>query len=129
MHSVFERLNAARVPWGVVTNKPHPMARSLMYWLPTPPGCKALIGSGVAARAKPYPHGLRMAAEMIGVQPESCWYVGDDLRDIEAARRTPMLSVAAGWGYIQSDEDWRHWGADISCATVAELDSLVAAHV
>jgi len=126
MSEALGRLHAAGIPWGIVTNKPHAMACSLMYLLATPPGCIALLGSGAAARAKPYPHGLRFAAEMASVPPQSCWYVGDDLRDVQAASAVPMVSVAAGWGYIKADEDWRHWGADVCCTTVAEFDQLLS---
>jgi len=39
---------------------------------------------------KPHPHSLLHAAEKIGIAPEQCLYVGDQMFDIEAARNAGM---------------------------------------
>jgi HAD superfamily hydrolase (TIGR01509 family) len=41
---------------------------------------------------KPHPHGLLLACEMLGVKPEKCLMVGDQLFDIDAARALTMDS-------------------------------------
>jgi phosphoglycolate phosphatase len=46
------------------------------------------------------------------VEASRCVYIGDDRRDIEAARAAGMASAAAAWGYIDASDDPRDWGAD-----------------
>jgi phosphoglycolate phosphatase len=33
------------------------------------------------------------------LQPEECYYIGDEVRDVEASRRAGVRSVAVTWGY------------------------------
>jgi phosphoglycolate phosphatase-like HAD superfamily hydrolase len=35
------------------------------------------------------------------VRSEECWYIGDDLRDIQAAEAAGMTSIAAAWGIAE----------------------------
>jgi len=48
----------------------------------------------------------------MGVAPEECVYVGDDLRDVQAGRAAGMRTVAASWGYLGAGEAIGQWGAD-----------------
>jgi phosphoglycolate phosphatase-like HAD superfamily hydrolase len=56
----------------------------------------------------------------LGIAPEHCWYVGDDLRDVEAGRAAGMATVACAWGYCGSIEPGT-WGADYLHDTPADL--------
>ena len=53
--------------------------------------------------------------------PTAAVYVGDDERDILAARRAGMRSVVALWGYREAHEDPAGWGADRAAATPRDL--------
>ncbi len=46
---------------------------------------------------KPDPEGLRLAVDALGLVPADAAYVGDALRDVEAAVAAGMLPVAALW--------------------------------
>jgi phosphoglycolate phosphatase len=46
------------------------------------------------------------------VPAQACIYVGDDERDIVAARAAGMPAVAARYGYLGVDADVQAWGAD-----------------
>ncbi|TSC59122.1 MAG: phosphoglycolate phosphatase [Candidatus Peregrinibacteria bacterium Greene0416_19] len=48
---------------------------------------------GMGKFQKPHPHGLLLAADRLGAAPEECVYIGDQLFDIEAAKRAGMRSV------------------------------------
>jgi phosphoglycolate phosphatase len=48
----------------------------------------------------------------MGLPPEGCAYVGDDLRDIQAGRAASMRTVAVAWGYLGTGEPPHAWGAD-----------------
>ena len=84
-----------------------------------------VISGDTTPHAKPHPAPLLEAARRIGVTPDSCWYVGDDLRDIEAGRAASMRTVSVGWGY--GDPHHPHpWQADWHAATPADLQRLIA---
>ncbi|MGB7301037.1 MAG: HAD hydrolase-like protein, partial [Burkholderiaceae bacterium] len=54
-----------------------------------------------------------LAAKQLGVLPERCVYVGDDLRDIQAGESAGMATVAAAYGYCGEDSPPNTWGANI----------------
>ena len=61
--------------------------------------CAVLIGGDTLPQRKPHPLPLLHAAQALGVDAGDCVYVGDDERDIQAARAAGMPSVVALWGY------------------------------
>jgi N-acetyl-D-muramate 6-phosphate phosphatase len=61
---------------------------------------------------KPSPLPLLHAAGHLGVAPNRCLYVGDDVRDMQAARAAGMLGVGARFGYIDAGEKLDEWPAD-----------------
>ena len=64
-----------------------------------------LVGADEVARSKPEPDGIYLACERLGVAAASTAYVGDSPNDLEAARRSDALAVAAGWGHqYRADE-------------------------
>jgi phosphoglycolate phosphatase len=65
-----------------------------------------------AARAKPHPDPLLHAAHKAGFEPAHCVYVGDDLRDVQAAHAAGMPAIAAAYGYLGVDRDVTLWEAD-----------------
>lgn len=97
--------------WGIVTNKPRAYAAPLIAALGLDP--RALLCADDLAVRKPHPEPLWEAARRMGVTAEDCWYLGDHLRDIEAARAAGMTAVAVGYGYIAEDDDYRRWPADL----------------
>src|SRR5262245_18625087 len=105
-------LEERRLPWGIVTNKPNWLARPLLEELGLLSRAACLVGGDSLPERKPHPRPLLHAAELIGARPAACVYVGDDLRDVEAARAAGMASIVARWGYVPPDEDPSTWGAD-----------------
>ena len=61
---------------------------------------------------KPHPEPLLEAARRLDVAPEACWYLGDHVRDMQAAKAAGMPAIAVGYGYIAEEEDYRDWPAD-----------------
>jgi HAD superfamily hydrolase (TIGR01509 family) len=55
-------------------------------------------------KPKPDPEGLIRATTLMGAKPDQTIYVGDAVRDIEAARRAGIRSAAALWGFTKSDD-------------------------
>ena len=99
--------------WGIVTNKPEYLARLILPQHGWQQRCAVLVGGDSLAERKPHPLPLLHAAQAIGVAAEDCVYVGDDERDIIAARAAAMPSVAALWGYRLHSDDPLAWQADV----------------
>ena len=119
--AMLSALEADGVAWGIVTNKPEYLARDILPQLGWETRCAVLIGGDTLAERKPHPLPLQVAAQRMGVPAGACVYVGDDERDIQAARAAGMPSIAVLWGYRQSQEDPMAWGADVLLDSPAEL--------
>ncbi|NHZ78462.1 HAD-IA family hydrolase [Massilia sp. CCM 8695] len=115
----------AGMAWGIVTNKPARFTDPLIPLIGLAhAGC--IVSGDTTAHAKPHPLPLLEGARRLGIAPEQCWYVGDDLRDIEAGRAAGMLTVACGWGYCGALEPTQ-WGADYLLDTPLDLLELLRA--
>ncbi|HET8940384.1 MAG TPA: phosphoglycolate phosphatase [Rudaea sp.] len=117
---VLSTLEAAHVPWGIVTNKPGWLARSLVSALALDQRCTVLVSGDCLPQRKPDPEPILHACKLAGCNPRQCVYVGDDVRDMEAGRSANTLTVAAAWGYLNG-EDALAWGADIVVQSPVEL--------
>ena len=121
IEAMLAALDANGTAWGIVTNKPEYLAREVLPQLGWETRCAILIGGDTLAERKPHPLPLRVAADHMGFPAAQCVYVGDDERDIQAARAAVMPSIAALWGYRQAHDDPAEWGADVMLQSPAEL--------
>ena len=126
IEAMLVALESAGTTWGIVTNKPEYLAREILPQLGWGSRCAVLIGGDTLPEKKPHPLPLQVAAARIGVTSADCVYVGDDERDIQAARAAGMPSIAALWGYRQDHDDPAQWGADVILQEPADL--LIAAN-
>jgi phosphoglycolate phosphatase len=112
-------IEQAGLAWGVVTNKPMRFTDPLLPQIGLAhAGCA--VSGDTTGFAKPHPAPLLEGARLLGLAPEACWYVGDDLRDIEAGHAAGMITVACGWGYC-GDIDPATWGAHYLLDTPQQL--------
>jgi phosphoglycolate phosphatase len=109
---LVDKLTLRGMPWGVVTNKSERFALPLSRQLPLFRQCRVLIGGDTTPYAKPHPEPLFEAARRLAVDPVRCLYVGDDLRDVQAARAAGMAAAVASYGYLGEAGDPAGWGAD-----------------
>ena len=119
--ALLDAIEAAGSRWGIVTNKPEYLARQVLPGLGWEARCAVLIGGDTLPQRKPHPLPLLHAAGALGVDIVDCAYVGDDQRDIDAARAAGMPSVVALWGYRLPDDDPQAWGADAHAEAVHDL--------
>ena len=116
---LLDGIKAAGMAWGIVTNKPARFTDPLIPQIGLAhAGC--IVSGDTTPHAKPHPEPLLEGARRLGVLPQHCWYVGDDLRDIEAGRAAGMVTVACAWGYCGAIEP-AAWGADFLLDTPADL--------
>ncbi|MCC4587162.1 phosphoglycolate phosphatase [Xanthomonas sp. NCPPB 1067] len=121
VEQLLARLENAGCVWGIVTNKPEYLARLILPQLGWTQRCAVLIGGDTLAERKPHPLPLLTAAQQLGVAPAHCVYVGDDERDIVAARAAAMPAVAVLWGYRLHDDVPARWQADVLVETPQQL--------
>jgi phosphoglycolate phosphatase len=123
---LLEELDARDIVWGIVTNKATRFAQPIATQLGFNTRSACLVCGDTTAHAKPHPAPLLHAAELIRVAPEHCLYVGDDLRDIQAAQAAGMISVAVEYGYSGTDHGGPHaWNADQVIAQPLDLLKLL----
>ncbi|TWI03577.1 phosphoglycolate phosphatase [Luteimonas cucumeris] len=121
IEELLAAIEADGARWGIVTNKPEYLARLLLPLLGWQTRCAILIGGDTLPQRKPHPLPLLHAAQALGIAPEDCVYVGDDERDIIAARAAGMPSVVALWGYRLPDDAPERWGGDVMLESPRDL--------
>jgi 2-phosphoglycolate phosphatase len=126
MRQVLAALQAHATPWGIVTNKAERFTMPLVRTLGLHEHAAAVVGGDTTPHSKPHPAPLLEAARRLGVAPETCVYVGDDLRDVQAGQAAGMATVAAAWGYLGLGEPIAAWGADHVIQEPQELLNLLA---
>ncbi len=109
------------MPWGIVTNKPHRFTVPLMEALGMASRAACLVSGVTCARAKPYPDPLLHACELMGAAAADCLYLGDDVRDMQAARAAGMPGIIANYGYVGEDATVESWQAQGSIDAPTEL--------
>ncbi len=121
LEPVLTSLEARGLPWGVVTNKPKRFTEPLLESLALTRRCACIVSGDSAAKPKPAPDPLLLAARQLALDPASILYVGDDLRDIQSGDAAGMKTAAAAWGYLGIDAPIDTWGADWILQTPADL--------
>jgi phosphoglycolate phosphatase len=120
MAELLAELERRRIAWGIVTNKATRLTEGIVPQLGVQPAC--VVCGDSTPHLKPHPAPLLFAAERLQLDPGECLYVGDDLRDVQAARAAGMRSAAVEYGYHGTDTDGpRAWNADLVISHPQEL--------
>jgi N-acetyl-D-muramate 6-phosphate phosphatase len=125
MDRILDLLDARRIPWGIVTNKPARFTEPLLAGLNLSERVGPVICPDHVAERKPHPEGLLKAASLVGVAPQRCIYVGDHERDIAAGRNAGMATIGVTFGYLDEGEDPLSWQADHYAADAEQLQALL----
>lgn len=121
---VLLALELKGIAWGVVTNKPGWLTQPLLDALGLSRRAACVVSGDSAPNPKPAPDSLLLACRQLRHPAAEVLYVGDDLRDVQAAHAAGMRAVAAGWGYIGS-APIEHWQADFTTPRVTDLQALI----
>jgi 2-phosphoglycolate phosphatase len=113
IEALLTALESAGLPWGIVTNNAARFTTPIVAGLGLAQRAAVVICGDTTPHSKPHPDPLFAAARAMGLAPESVAYVGDDLRDAQAARAAGMPMIAAAWGYLGSGEPIEAWGAHV----------------
>lgn len=112
MPELLAELERRAMPWGIVTNKSARFTVPLLAALGLNGRAACVVSGDTTARIKPAPDSLLFAAKGLRLAPGHCLYIGDDLRDVHAARAAGMSVIAAAYGYLGGNGDPRNWDAD-----------------
>ena len=118
---LLEQLRKLGIGWGIVTNKASVLTRPLIEKIGLG-DADCVISGDTASRPKPYPDPLFEAAKQLNIRPEESWFVGDDLRDIQAGKAAGTGTIAAKWGYCTDPFSWK---ADYIAETPEQILNLI----
>jgi phosphoglycolate phosphatase len=124
MLNVLDYCEQNDIKWGIVTNKPHDLARDLLEQLGLLKRCPILIGGDSLPEAKPHPMPLLHACMSLNLAGSECIYIGDDERDVIAGNLAGMDTAVALWGYL-ADQDPSAWNANYLVNDAAGLQTLL----
>jgi len=112
MAGLLTELERRQLRWGIVTNKAARFTNPLIAAMGLAGRSACTVSGDTTPHTKPHPEPLLHAARLIGLAPRNCLYIGDDLRDIQAARAAGMPVLAAVFGYLGENGDPATWQAD-----------------
>jgi HAD superfamily hydrolase (TIGR01509 family) len=116
-------LDEAGITWAIATSSRAEQVQASVDALELPRQPHITDGSHVE-HAKPAPDLLLHAAQELELSPRDCWYVGDAVWDVLAARAAAMPCVAIATGGA-SEQELADAGAD-AVATVGQLRAELA---
>lgn len=102
----LEQLKSLHVSLNVATNAPTVFAKRMLSHLHVNDMFDTIIGADKAGASKPDPKMLEIILSNYGSQhlPEKTWMVGDNSKDIEAAKSISISSIFATWGFSSDGE-------------------------
>ena len=118
MLELLGALEAQRLRWGIVTNKSTHLTQLIVRELGLGARVACVVCGDTTPHLKPHPASLLHAAGELALAPRECIYLGDDLRDVQAARAAGMRPMAVEWGY---GTGLRAWNADAILARPMDL--------
>lgn len=122
---LLDAIEQRGMAWGVVTNKASRFTPRIVTALGLEQRASCVVCGDTTPHIKPHPAPLLHAAGQLALPPAQCWYVGDDLRDVQAAHAAGMRSVAAAYGYLGTGSAPHTWNADVVIAQPLDLMSLL----
>ncbi len=125
MSQLLADLEQAKLPWGIVTNKPLRFAQPIMQQLGLAERCAVLICPDHVSHSKPDPEPVLLACQQLGVEPNSVLFIGDDRREVASGQAAGCKTAAVRYGYIHPDDNPNHWGADAVVDHPSQLRTLL----
>jgi phosphoglycolate phosphatase len=125
LEQLLGKLEASKIPWGIVTNKPLRYAEALLQVMQLDKRCASLICPDHVSERKPHPEPILLACQQLQADTERTVYIGDHIRDIQAAKNADVIAVAAAWGYLPADTLVEEWYADFILRQPEQFEALL----
>ncbi len=113
MDQVLDYLDAEKIRWGIVTNKPGWLTMPLLDAMALDRRSACIVSGDTLPLRKPHPEPLLHACRLMACRPEETAYIGDAHTDIQAGATAGMATGLALYGYLEPDAQPHSWGADI----------------
>src|SRR5581483_7915953 len=94
VRELLERLEREEIPRAVVTSTPRANLDMILDAIRISGCFQALVSAEDTAKGKPDPAGFLLAAERLGVAPESCVVIEDAPAGVQAAKAAGMRAIA-----------------------------------
>jgi phosphoglycolate phosphatase len=117
---LLSRLDAAGVRLAIVSSNAEETIRRVLGPELSATFCHFGCGTSIFGKAAK----LRAAVRHAGVSREATLCIGDETRDIEAARKAGLPCVAVTWGYA-TEAALRRAGPDRTVGSLADLEALL----
>jgi HAD superfamily hydrolase (TIGR01509 family) len=118
--SLLIALERSPLKWAIATSSRAEQTKVSVKALELPEDPQVIDGSHVE-HAKPAPDLLLLAARKLKTQPAECWYVGDSVWDMRAAKAAGMVAVGVAYG-AATKSDLAEAGGD-SVTELADVES------
>jgi N-acetyl-D-muramate 6-phosphate phosphatase len=125
LDELLNQLEEQNIPWGIVTNKPEKYSLRLLEQLKLSSRCSVLVCPDHVSATKPHPEPIFLALEKLGCDSERAVYLGDHIRDIQAAKNADVIAIAAAYGYLAEDAKVEEWYADFILHSSEQTTSLL----
>jgi phosphoglycolate phosphatase len=125
INHLLDRLDGAKLPWGIVTNKSERFTNPLTELMGLRQRAVSTVSGDSTPHSKPHPEPILHAARLANIDPTKSVYVGDDIRDIVAGKAAGMKTIAAAYGYCGCEEPPEAWGADYLVRHPKELLEII----
>lgn len=112
LDQLLKQMDNQGIRWGIVTNKPEKYAELLLEKLALRDKCKSLICPEHVSHRKPHPEPILLACQQLQASTERTVYIGDHIRDIQAAKNADVIAIAAAYGYLSESVRVEDWYAD-----------------
>lgn len=122
---LLNRIEDVNIKWGIVTNKPEKYTLKLLDKLNLLKRCQSVVCPDHVAASKPHPEPILLACQQLGVGTERVVYLGDHIRDIQAAKNADVIAIAAAYGYLAKDANAEDWYADFIVRESDQIESLL----
>ena len=125
VEEVLNKLNAEKVKWGIITNKPRKFAELIVYNKLGDFEIPFLICPDDVGVRKPKPDGLLHALDLSRTKSIESIYIGDHRIDVMAGKSADMITGAAAYGYIPMGDNVKSWDADFIFSHPEEILNLI----
>lgn len=122
---LLDQMDAARLPWGIITNKSERFTNPLTELMGLRQRAVSTVSGDTTPYSKPHPEPILHAARTSNIDPSKSIYVGDDIRDVLAGKAAGMKTVAAAYGYCGCKEPPEAWGADYTINKPLDLLQII----
>ncbi len=124
MKEAITALKEKGIRVGVITNKPHLAAKSVVDKFYGKDFFEVCIGVTDGVPTKPDPTVTLNTVKAMGLKPEECVFVGDTCVDIQTGKNAGMFTIGVTWGFRPIEELLKN-GADFIAHNPSDILKVV----